>query len=121
MEKYLSISQAAEILGVSPETLRRWDNSGKFKSSRHPINNYRVYSEEQIIHLFEEMQLELQYTKVKPSSTLNPFFTTNLGKLYKLDAIQYLKQLESNSIDQSIIDSNLRSWLIWYSSGFKFI
>ena len=42
MEKYLSISKAAEILGVSSETLRRWDNSGKFVSLRHPINNYRV-------------------------------------------------------------------------------
>ena len=61
MEKYLSISQAAEILDVSPETLRRWDNSGKFKSSRHPINNYRVYSEEQVVNLVNDLQLEIQY------------------------------------------------------------
>jgi site-specific DNA-methyltransferase (adenine-specific) len=61
MEKYLSVSQAAEILNVSSETLRRWDKNGKFISSRHPINNYRVYSEEQVINLVEEMQLEIQY------------------------------------------------------------
>jgi excisionase family DNA binding protein len=45
MEKeiYFSIKEAAEILGVSPLTLRNWDKSGKFKAARHPMNNYRVY------------------------------------------------------------------------------
>lgn len=42
-EIYFSIKQAAEILGVSPLTLRNWDKSGKFKAQRHPMNNYRVY------------------------------------------------------------------------------
>jgi len=42
-EIYFSIKEAAEILGVSPLTLRNWDKLGKFKASRHPMNNYRVY------------------------------------------------------------------------------
>ena len=42
-ELYFSIKEAAEILGVSPLTLRNWDKSGKFKAARHPMNNYRVY------------------------------------------------------------------------------
>ncbi len=42
-EMYFSIKEAAQILGVSPLTLRNWDKSGKFKASRHPMNNYRVY------------------------------------------------------------------------------
>lgn len=42
-ELYFSIKEAAEILGVSPLTLRNWDKSGKFKAQRHPMNNYRVY------------------------------------------------------------------------------
>lgn len=42
-EIYFSIKEAAEILGVSPLTLRNWDKSGKFKAARHPMNNYRVY------------------------------------------------------------------------------
>ncbi len=105
MEKYLSISQAAEILDVSPETLRRWDNSGKFKSSRHPINNYRVYSEEQIIDLVEEMQLEIQYRpSIQSKKIIQPFFKTDFGKLYNCDAIHYLKQLESNSVDLIFAD-----------------
>ena len=105
MEKYLSIGQAAELLNVSAETLSRWDKSGKFKSSRHPINNYRVYSEEQVVNLVEEMQLEIQYKSAKRlSNFIQPYFETKFGKLYNYDAIQYLKQLESNSVDLIFAD-----------------
>ncbi len=105
MEKYLSISQAAEMLEVSPETLRRWDKSGKFVSSRHPINNYRVYSEGQVVELVEEMQLEIQHRpKYQSSEIIQPFFQTENGKLFNYDAIKYLKQLESNSIDLIFAD-----------------
>jgi len=48
MENYLNISQAAKILSVSTGTLRRWDKTGKFPSQRHPINNYRIYKEDQV-------------------------------------------------------------------------
>jgi len=43
-QKYLTIKQAAEFLGVSPLTLRNWDKKGKLVAARNPINNYRVYS-----------------------------------------------------------------------------
>jgi site-specific DNA-methyltransferase (adenine-specific) len=105
MEKYLSISKAAKILGVSSETLRRWDNSGKFVSSRHPINNYRVYSLEQIEQLVKEMQLELQYRpKIENNDNIQPYFETEYGKLFNYDAIKFLKQLENNSIDLIFAD-----------------
>ncbi len=43
MKDFLPLSEVADILSVSKETLRRWDKSGKLESVRHPINNYRVY------------------------------------------------------------------------------
>ena len=58
MDKFISISEAAEIIGVNRETLRRWDKSGKFPSSRNPINNYRVYTVNQISLLVKELKLE---------------------------------------------------------------
>ena len=39
------LAATAKLIGVSTETLRRWDKSGKFESIRHNINNYRVYQE----------------------------------------------------------------------------
>lgn len=43
MDRYITIKEAAHILGVSKITLRNWDKSGKLKAHRHPFNNYRVY------------------------------------------------------------------------------
>ena len=39
----VTIKEAAEYLGVSEVTLRRWDDAGKFTATRHPINGYRLY------------------------------------------------------------------------------
>jgi len=105
MEKYLTIKQVAEKLKVSSETLRRWDKSGKFKSRRHPINNYRVYSEFQVENLVEELQLEIQYSPVYEQKTeLLPFYTTAYGKLYNYDVLEFLKHIESDSIDLVFAD-----------------
>ena len=105
MEKYFSVSEAAKELNISSETLRRWDKSGKFKSLRHPINNYRVYSEEQVRNLVEELQLDIPYkTSSEKKEELKPIFKTNYGQLYQYDAIQFLKQLESNSVDLIFAD-----------------
>jgi len=43
MTQYLLISEASKFLSVATQTLRNWDNSGKFIAHRHPINNYRLY------------------------------------------------------------------------------
>jgi PAS domain S-box-containing protein len=40
---YLTVGEAADFLGVSPWTLRNWDNSGKLKPTRHPVSDYRMY------------------------------------------------------------------------------
>ena len=53
--KYLTIKQAAKIIGVSELTLRNWDSKGKFEAGRHPINNYRVYTLDQIDGLMKKM------------------------------------------------------------------
>lgn len=43
MDDYLSVKEAAEYLGVSSQTLRRWDAAGKLKPVRHPVSGYRYY------------------------------------------------------------------------------
>lgn len=39
----VTVKEAAELFGVSIYTIRRWDNLGKLKAVRHPMNNYRLY------------------------------------------------------------------------------
>ncbi|MEI6305157.1 MAG: MerR family DNA-binding transcriptional regulator [Candidatus Taylorbacteria bacterium] len=54
--KLITVKQASKILGVTPLTLRNWDNSGKFPASRHPINNYRVYKVSDIEKLLTDIE-----------------------------------------------------------------
>lgn len=78
--EYYTISQVADILGISKETLRRWDNNGSLTPCRHPDNNYRVYHRSQIAH-FEQFQVlfnsqwdeELQTTPDQPYQLLELF------------------------------------------------
>jgi len=53
--EYYSIAQVADIVGISKETLRRWDNNGTLVAERCPENNYRVYHRSQL-ELFESAQ-----------------------------------------------------------------
>ncbi len=48
MKNYYSLAEAAEILGKSKETLRRWDRDGRLSAVREPISNYRVYERKQL-------------------------------------------------------------------------
>ena len=43
LNEYLTVGEAAQLLGVSKDTLRRWDRSGKLKARRNPITGYRLY------------------------------------------------------------------------------
>jgi len=54
-DEYLTVKQAAQLLGVSPDTLRNWDRAGKFTPSRHPINGYRLYRRSDLDRLLQEL------------------------------------------------------------------
>lgn len=45
---FLRISEAAEYLGVSPNTLRNWERAGKIVAHRHPVNHYRLFKREDL-------------------------------------------------------------------------
>src|SRR6476646_7390660 len=53
----LTISEAADFLGVSTATLRNWDRSGKLKPRRHPQNGYRIYLHEDLEALLRSADL----------------------------------------------------------------
>lgn len=55
IDEYLTVGEAADILGVSRSTLRNWDRSGKLKAYRHPINRYRLYRREDLEHLLQRI------------------------------------------------------------------
>ena len=56
LKTYLSISEAAEFLGVTPMTLRRWDKAGKLMARRHPLNGYRLYKKQDLQMLLTQTE-----------------------------------------------------------------
>ncbi len=55
MKNVYSLAEAANLLGKSKETLRRWDKSGKLSALREPVSNYRTYKKEQLM-IFDEVE-----------------------------------------------------------------
>ncbi len=107
MEQYLTVSQAADKLGVNPQTLRRWDSAGKFTSLRHPMNNYRVYTNHQVELLMRELAREENIGPEHFSTgqaLSSPFFETQLGKLFNVGAVDFLKNLPEGSVDLIFAD-----------------
>lgn len=53
---FLRVKEAAELLGVSPNTVRSWGEAGKIPEYRHPINNYRLYKEVELKGLLKQLK-----------------------------------------------------------------
>lgn len=49
--KLLTIKRAAELLGVTPLTLRRWDKNGRLKAIRVGSRGDRRYEETKLLQL----------------------------------------------------------------------
>lgn len=80
-KNYLTVQQAAKYLGVSAQTLRRWDGEGKLKSVRHPGNSYRYYKQSDLD------PLRLEY---KRAEQINPgeFFVSSIANIENNDRLR---------------------------------
>lgn len=60
-EQWLSIGEAAEFLGISRDTLRRWEKKGKVKVYRSPTNR-RIYKQADLDLLYKDKSSNHQTT-----------------------------------------------------------
>ena len=65
LRDFLRISEAAEYLGVSPNTLRNWENAGKIAAHRHPVNGYRLFKQDELDALLSNLQEPRKTSKKK--------------------------------------------------------
>lgn len=69
LKDFLRITEAAEYLGVSPNTLRNWENAGKIAAHRHPVNGYRLFKQEELdalLNLAERLSTTAKDANRKP-------------------------------------------------------
>ncbi len=81
IKDYLTVLEAARYIGVSAQTLRRWDAEGKLKSVRHPGNDYRYYKRSDL------EPLRLDYSRAQQ---LNPgeFFQKSIADIENNDRLR---------------------------------
>ncbi|MFV1969058.1 MAG: MerR family DNA-binding transcriptional regulator, partial [Pirellulaceae bacterium] len=53
---FIRVKEAAELFGVSTNTLRAWGANGKIPEYRHPVNNYRLYKREEIERIMSQVE-----------------------------------------------------------------
>lgn len=58
LDGLLKISAAAAFLGVSPQTLRNWDEAERLCPVRHPVTGYRYYRKEDLTNFLKKVGKE---------------------------------------------------------------
>lgn len=78
---YLTVQQAARYVGISAQTLRRWDAEGKLRSVRHPGNDYRYYKRSDL------EPLRLDYQRAEQTNP-GDFFTKSTADIETNDRLR---------------------------------
>ena len=55
-DEYVRVKQAALMLGLSPNTVRKWGSLGKIPEFRHPVNTYRLYRRSDLEKLIAQVE-----------------------------------------------------------------
>ena len=123
-EELITISEAAEILGISIDTLRRWDKSGKLSPVKTSEAGYRLYYQSQI-ELFlndlfglardwvskgAEMPLQFYCSNSAVFQTRLTRMQDLLGGVQELSHIFPLIVAIAGEIGNNSFDHNLGSW-----------
>jgi DNA-binding transcriptional MerR regulator len=128
--KLLTISQASEIVGVSIQTLRRWDNSGKLRSVRKKKTGNRYYRKDEIDELIRSNSKDLfslakNWVASESENELPASFyckdisvfqarlsrlEMDLGRIKKLETIYPLITAITGEIGNNSFDHNLGNW-----------
>ena len=54
LHEYMKVAEAAQILGVSQNTLRKWVDEGRIAASVNPANGYRLFRREDLEKFLSE-------------------------------------------------------------------
>ena len=55
VKDYLRVKDAADYVGVSPNTLRNWSRDGRIPVYRNPMNSYRLYRKADLDRLLKRI------------------------------------------------------------------
>jgi DNA (cytosine-5)-methyltransferase 1 len=59
----IRVKEAAELLGVCPNTVRAWGAEGRIPEYRHPVNNYRLFKRDELERLMKRVEDSARHPK----------------------------------------------------------
>ena len=65
LREYMTVKEAASYLGVAPNTLRNWGESGKIAMHRNPMNGYRLFKISDLDRLVTRVEKSASKSKRK--------------------------------------------------------
>lgn len=65
LSDYVQVAEAAEMLGVSQNTLRTWAADGKIPVHRNPANGYRLFRRSDLEDFLKETAEPVSHVKIK--------------------------------------------------------
>ena len=128
--KLIKIGEVAELLGVSIDTLRRWDKSGKFSSVRTGSRGHRFYRfsdvELKLNSATNHRNLAIEWVQSRDGFALDPqiyycqtrdvfqsrleTLQFELSKTFPLEGIVSLAIAVAGEIGNNSYDHNLGNW-----------
>ncbi len=62
MDKRMTITEVAEIVGISAKTIVRWEKVGKVRKARRDWRGWRFYTEDDLVDIqrFRDTVVEVQ-------------------------------------------------------------
>lgn len=127
--KLIKIGEVSELLGVSIDTLRRWDKSGKFTSVRTGPHGHRFYKfsdvESKLNYATDYRNQAIEWVRSQNGFELNPenycetrdvfqsrleALQFELGKTLPLEGIVSLVIAVAGEIGNNSYDHNLGNW-----------
>lgn len=98
--EFLQVGEAAAYLGVSTQTLRRWDREGKLTAVRRPGSNYRYYRRADL----EPFRLE--YTKAATTDEPGQLFQTAMANIEGNELLREPQQLAHRAVREHFAAGN---------------
>lgn len=129
MKKYYSIREFSKIIGVSSQTLRNWDNSGRLKPHHKTVSGYRYYSDEQLNLIMgvkpkndriiigycrvssnkqkDDLERQIENVRTYLMSTGKPFeIITDIGSginYKKKGLLELIRRISQNKVDKVVV------------------
>lgn len=123
--KLISIGTTAKLLGVSIDTLRRWDFSGRLQSNRSGARGHRFYRQADISEFLQDIESKAKHwmeapQAVEPESdvycqTRDVFqarleqFQAKLSRLVSISTVSLVTAV-AGEIGNNSFDHNLGNW-----------